>query len=233
MMIMQLKCGAPGCDYTTEEVAVDIAWGLLQYHRQDNHPQQGGGGAAPRQAAPHRSSKKPERPDLDMDMSEGDWGIFEDCWARYKDNTGQVVERLENKQYLVKFDGSGRVLLRTRGHLRKIEPCTRSCAWPDLLQEDQDVQQETGMGEAPLLIPGAVPAGKVIHPVQGQEDGLQGADQGVGQEGGSTVQQEPARGVEKQGHGVPDHVEEPAVELERRRSPRVRKQKRDKDFHYY
>ena len=36
------------------------------------------------------------------------------------DKTGRVVERLENKQYLIKYDGSGR--LRTRGHLRKIEP---------------------------------------------------------------------------------------------------------------
>ena len=89
---MQLKCGAPGCSYTTEEVAVDIAWGLLQYHRQDNHPQHGDGGSQPppRQAAPHRSSKKPDRPGLDMDMSDGEWGIFEDCWARYKRMTALV-----------------------------------------------------------------------------------------------------------------------------------------------
>ena len=38
------------------------------------------------------------------------------------DRTGQVVERLENKQYLIKHDGSGMVLLRTRGHMKKIKP---------------------------------------------------------------------------------------------------------------
>ena len=64
------------------------------------------------------------------------------------------------------------------------------------------MQQEADMEEAPLLIPGAVPAGRVIHPVQGHEEGLQGADQGVGQEEDSTVQQEPARGMEEQGHGM-------------------------------
>ena len=52
------------------------------------------------------------------------------------DKTGQVVEMLENNQYLIKYDGSGRVVLRTRGHLRKIGQCTRSCRWPDLALED-------------------------------------------------------------------------------------------------
>ena len=33
------------------------------------------------------------------------------------DRTGNVVERLQNKQYLVKVDDSGNVLLRTRTHL--------------------------------------------------------------------------------------------------------------------
>ena len=41
------------------------------------------------------------------------------------DRTGQVVERMENRQYMVKCDGSGRVLLRSRGHLRKIQPSAR------------------------------------------------------------------------------------------------------------
>ena len=42
------------------------------------------------------------------------------------DKTGQIMERLEHGQYLVKYDGSGRVLLRTRGHLKNLAPCTRS-----------------------------------------------------------------------------------------------------------
>ena len=40
------------------------------------------------------------------------------------DKSGIVVERLEHGQYLVKYDGSGRILLRARGHLRKILSCT-------------------------------------------------------------------------------------------------------------
>ena len=38
------------------------------------------------------------------------------------DRSGIVVENLENQQYTVKMDGSGRVTLRNRRFLRKIEP---------------------------------------------------------------------------------------------------------------
>ena len=48
-------------------------------------------------------------------------------------NNGQIMERLEHGQYLVKYDGSGQVLLRTRGHLKKVAPCTRSHGWPELI----------------------------------------------------------------------------------------------------
>ena len=74
MTSIQLKCGAPGCGYLTEEVIMDIAWGLLQFHRQDNHAQQGGWGGGdhpPRQAAAGKSSSKPDWLGLDMNMSEG------------------------------------------------------------------------------------------------------------------------------------------------------------------
>ena len=44
MTSMELKCGgAQGCSYVTKEVSVDIAWGMLQIHRQDYHAQQGVG----------------------------------------------------------------------------------------------------------------------------------------------------------------------------------------------
>ena len=39
--------------------------------------------------------------------------------------TGMEVERFENNQYLIMYDGSGRVLLRTWGNIRKIEHCIR------------------------------------------------------------------------------------------------------------
>ena len=72
------------------------------------------------------------------------------------DRTGQVVERLENRQYLVKCDGSGRTLLRTRTHLRKICPSTRNTS--------QNV--DATPGTQPLLIPGSLQNGtKVIHPI--------------------------------------------------------------------
>ena len=93
MSDVQLKCGAPEFTYVTEEVSAEIAWGLLQFHRQDNHVQQGdggGGGHQPRGAASGKSSKKPDRPSLDMDTTEEEWGIFEDCWARYKRMTGLI-----------------------------------------------------------------------------------------------------------------------------------------------
>jgi hypothetical protein len=91
MTDIKLTCGASGCGYVTEEVSGEIAWGLLQYHRQNNHVQPGaGGGHQPRGAASGKLSKKPDRPSLDMDTTEGEWGIFEDCWARYKRMTGLV-----------------------------------------------------------------------------------------------------------------------------------------------
>ena len=72
------------------------------------------------------------------------------------DRTGEVVERLENRQYLIKCDGSGRTLLRTRTHLRKICPSTRDAT--------QDL--DSTPGAQPLLIPGSLQDGtKVIHPI--------------------------------------------------------------------
>ena len=90
---LKLKCGAQEYGYETQDVNVAIALVLLQYHRQDAHAQAGagGGGGGVTQGARQatgRSSKKPDRPGLDMDTTEGEWGIFEDSWARYKRMTG-------------------------------------------------------------------------------------------------------------------------------------------------
>ena len=89
------------------------------------------------------------------------------------DKTEQVVERLENKQYLVKNYGSGRVLLRTRGHLKKIKPSTRSSGWPEI---DPVVLHQEEPEEVPLHIPGGMAAGRVLHPEHGHKE--------VHQEGG-------------------------------------------------
>ena len=82
-------------------------------------------------------------------------------WER----TGQVVERLEHRQYLVKCDGSGNVLLRTRTHLRKIHPATRNGShimgdFPQIQHDQPDPP------DRPLLIPGTLHNGsRVIDPV--------------------------------------------------------------------
>ncbi len=90
------------------------------------------------------------------------------------DRTGRIVERLENRQYLVKADGSGRVLLRTRSHLRKIEPVTRDMSAYDVdspignvpnRPEDSQDDTDTPLRD-PLLIPGTLGNGAhVIDPI--------------------------------------------------------------------
>ena len=75
----------------TEEVIAEIAWELLQFHRHDNHVQQRIGDGVrhqPRPAISGKSLKKLDRPGLDIDISECEWGIFEYCWARDKKMTG-------------------------------------------------------------------------------------------------------------------------------------------------
>ena len=66
---IKLKCGTPRCSYVTEEASVEIACTLLQLHDKNNPVQQGVWGGVRHQP----------RPGLDMDTTEGEWGIFEDC----------------------------------------------------------------------------------------------------------------------------------------------------------
>ena len=74
------------------------------------------------------------------------------------------MERLENRQYLVKADGSGRVLLRTRTHLRKINAATRDRSAYDV-EYPQDQTEDPGTDKRPLLIPGTLGNGaRVIEP---------------------------------------------------------------------
>ena len=81
------------------------------------------------------------------------------------DRTGVIVERLENRQYLVKTDGSGRVLLRTRAHLRKIDPSTRNS--PDQEPAPVDAPSVHPPQEDALHIPGQLADGsRVVHPTE-------------------------------------------------------------------
>ena len=110
------------------------------------------------------------------------------CWSHILegnkplrwDRTRQVVERLENKQYLIKHDGSGRVLLRTRGHLKKIKPSTRSSVWPKM---DQVELHQEEPEEVPLHIPGGMAAGRVLHPEHGHKEMHQEGGEGIRQGG--------------------------------------------------
>ena len=85
------------------------------------------------------------------------------------DKTGQVMEKFEHGQYLIKYDGPGIVLLRARGYLKKIQPCTRGFGWRELTEtfEGQDGQQQ--QEETPVLIPGAAGGHRVVHPWAGCE----------------------------------------------------------------
>ena len=57
--------------------------------------------------------------------------------------SGIVVESLENQQYTVKMDGSGRVSLRNRKFLRKIQPLVpRYVSLDDLLVTHQGVGEK-------------------------------------------------------------------------------------------
>ena len=85
------------------------------------------------------------------------------------DRTGVIVERLTNKQYLVKSDGSGRILLRTRAHLRKIDPVTRRRGVHDVGDDRvaEKVADSDDIGKSePLHVPGQLQDGtKVLHPI--------------------------------------------------------------------
>ena len=77
MQNLKFKCGLSGeaqeCGYATPEVGVEDA----------QCAQESG-----------KSSKKPDRPSLDMDTTEGEWGIFEDSWVRCKQMTGHDQGRV-------------------------------------------------------------------------------------------------------------------------------------------
>jgi len=145
------------------------------------------------------------------------------------DRTGQVVERMENRQFMVKCDGSGRVLLRTRGHLRKIQPSVRDRRWYDI---DPQGQQGEPDDEVPLHIPGARAGSQVLHPVHGHDEVQPG---GVGQQVDPLVRvpvADPGELVRGQVELDPPEMVVPVIP-ELRRSSRVRQEKKDNAYLYY
>ncbi len=133
-------------------------------------------------AASRKQAKTVERYDRDKrplsPLSVGDCVSIQNRSGTHPlrwDRTGKIVERLEHRQYLVKADGSGRVLLRTRAHLRKINPVTADRSAYDIDNPVSAVHKDNSVGKdstttEPLLIPGRLQNGmEVIHPVE-QED---------------------------------------------------------------
>ena len=134
---------------------------------------------------------------------------------------------MENRQFMVKIDGSGRVLLRTRSHLRKIQPSVRDRRLYDVDPLGLQAEPE----EVPLHIPGANGAGRVLHPVHGHDEVQQGGEEQV-------VDPLVRVPVVEQGVPVRGHVDTdlPGVEVpvpEVRRSSRVRQERKDRDYIYY
>ena len=71
---IKLKCGARGCVFVTDKLEASIAWGLLQYHRQDAQVQiEAGAGGEDSHicGGQHRANlpKKTDRPGFDMDTT--------------------------------------------------------------------------------------------------------------------------------------------------------------------
>ena len=135
---------------------------------------------------------------------------------------------MENRQYMVKCDGSGRVLLRTRGHLRKIMPSVRDRRWYDVDPQQQGEPDD----DVPLHIPGVRAGSQVLHPIDGHDEVQPG---GEGRQVDPLVRVpvvEPGDLVRGQVHVNPPEVQVPVIP-ELRRSSRVRQEKKDEDFLYY
>ena len=128
------------------------------------------------------------------------------------DRTGVVIERLEHRQYLVKFDGSGMVLRRTRGHLRKIDPATRNRRIPDAPEQPLSDPQL----EEPLHIPGQLSDGThVIDPVAP-------TDETPAEEVVEEALPLPSH-EDNSGTAVPHNCDAPVPDVSTRRSTRCRK----------
>ena len=99
------------------------------------------------------------------------------------DRSGTVVESLGNQQYSVKMDGSGRVTLRNRKFLRKIEPLIpRYLSLDDVLVNHQKINAKEVSIEEPT-VPSSAANEEVVH----------GGDDEVGQRRSTRAHKTPVR----------------------------------------
>ena len=92
MVIMD--CPSGDCDYVTQNLGEAAALGQLQMHLSIVHDQGQHGGQW--QHGNRVNVKKPDRPKIEIDMTEGAWLRFSSDWVRYKRMT-----RLEGRQEVV------------------------------------------------------------------------------------------------------------------------------------
>ena len=80
MAPVELRCPVDNCDFVTQSTEPAAAATILTIHATAAHGT--GGGAGGRENG--SQGKKPERPTIDVDVSENDWSLFVDSWDRYK-----------------------------------------------------------------------------------------------------------------------------------------------------
>ena len=94
-MATTLQCPIDDCSYTTAEMDVTLAVEVLKIHSlQHTHT------AAPTAAATTQSAAKlhkPDRPSVDLGISEAQWDFFSDEWRIFKlrANIDATVAKLE------------------------------------------------------------------------------------------------------------------------------------------
>ena len=93
MVIMTCPAGA-ACLYVTQDMGEAAALGQLQMHVRLTHERGQHGGQG--QQGNRGNIKKPDRPKVEIDMTEGAWLRFSSDWGRYKRMT-----RLDGRQEIV------------------------------------------------------------------------------------------------------------------------------------
>ena len=86
------------------------------------------------------------------------------------DRTGLVVETLGNRQYNIKMDGSGRITLRNRRFLKRVQPLnparTRTVSTREVGSGPTPIARESSRYEMEQRVPVLQHTGSVAHPAQ-------------------------------------------------------------------
>ena len=98
-MSTSLKCPIDGCTYASEQLEPALAVEMLKMHSVQHTPTPPVASAPTTPNAPHSATKlrKPERPTVDLGISEAQWDFFADEWRIFKlrADTDAAVAKLE------------------------------------------------------------------------------------------------------------------------------------------